>query len=151
MSLQQWVENAWATETKPTARGVSDFLAIADREIADASLEGMSPDGRFDHAYEAVRNLCEVMVYAGGYVLNRERKHERTILSLKFTLAGKAAERIDYLDRCRRLRHTTHYERANVITVSEADKLLETAEWLRGRVQAWLQDKCPGLIEQSEA
>ena len=151
MSLQQWVENAWVKETNPTARGVRDFLAIADREIADASLEGMSPDGRFDHAYEAVRNLCEVMVYASGYVLNRERKHERTILSLKFTLAGEAAERIDYLDRCRRLRHQTLYERADVIQKSQADKLLETAKWLREQVRGWLQEKCPGLIEQSEA
>ena len=127
------------------------MLAIADREIADAGLDGISPDGRFDHAYEAVRNLCEVMVYARGYVLNRERKHERTILSLKFTLAGKAAERIDYLDRCRRLRHKTLYERADVIQEPEADKLLKAAKWLRDEVQAWLQKKHPDLIERPQA
>lgn len=149
MSLQQWVENGWARKIEPTPRGVSDLLAIVNREIADASLTGMSPDGKFDHAYDAVRNLCEVMTYASGFAIGRERKHEWAIQSLKFTVSGEAAEKIDYLDRCRRLRHKTRYERADVIQQSEADKLLETARSLRDEAQRWLQEKHPNLIEEA--
>lgn len=148
MSLKQWVENRWAKEVKPTPSGVQNFLAVADREIADAGLLEISTEGRFDHAYEAVRNLCEVVVYASGYALSRDRKHERAIQSLKFTLSGRAAEKIDYLDRCRLLRHKTHYERADVIQASEANKLLDTAKWLRDEVQSWLQKEHPNLIEE---
>jgi hypothetical protein len=149
VSLDQWVENRWAKKIEPTLSGVRDFLAIADREVADAGLEQISAEGRFDHAYEAVRNLCEVMVYASGYALGRDRKHEWAIQSLKFTLSGEATEKIDYLDRCRLLRHKSHYERADLVQRTEADRLLETAKWLRVKVQEWMRERHPDLLEEA--
>ncbi len=147
MSLQDWLEDSWLTKTEPTARGMQDLLAIADRQIADAGLEGMSADGRFDHAYEAVRALCQAALYASGYAVpKRGDTHQRVIDSLKFTVGGDAGAQVDYFDRCRRVRHKTMYERADVVQRAEADKLLAAARELRDHVRQWFQEEHPDLV-----
>lgn len=148
MSLEQWRENSWLVEVKPSAQTLRDLVAIAEREIADASLGGISPDGRFDHSYDAIRCLCEAALHAVGYrVPKGQRKHERLVQSLQFTLAGKWIEQIDFLDRCRRKRHQSIYERSGVAQQRDADDLLATAKLLRGDVRDWLRRDHPQLYE----
>ena len=147
MSLQQWLDNSWISSVKPSAQVISDLSAIANREIADASLEGISPDGRFNHAYNAVRSLCEAALCATGYAVPRGgRKHERVLESLKFTLGGQWADDVDFLDRCRRWRHQTIYERPGVVQKQDADDLLEVAIKLNTQVREWLQNHHADLI-----
>ncbi len=77
MSLPQWLANSWIRKTARSAEHVGDLLAIADRQIADAGLAGISADGRFTHAYDAVRTLCEIALHAAGFgVPKGERQHE---------------------------------------------------------------------------
>ena len=150
MSLQQWLDNSWITAVEPTARDVSNLLAVATREIADGSLDGMSPDGRFDHAYDAVRALCEVALHASGYVIPKGgRKHERLIESLKFTLDEQWTSEVDFLDRCRRLRHQAIYDRTGVVQQTDADDLLELAKRLDEAIRQWLQQHHPDLLQTS--
>jgi len=152
MSLQQWLENAWIIPIEPSAQVVGDLLAIADREIRDASLEGMSPDGRFDHAYDAIRSLCEVALHSCGYTVPKGgRKHERAIESLKFTFGNEWAEDVDFFDRCRRRRHQSIYERAGVAQPRDADDLLGAAKRLREEVREWLKRNHPNLVPRDEA
>jgi hypothetical protein len=147
MSLQDWFENSWLTKTAPTARGVQDLLAIADRHIADAGLEGMSADGRFDHAYEAVRTLCQAGLYASGFAVAKGGDaHQRVLDSLKLTVGGDVGTKADYFDQCRRLRHKTMYERADVVQRPESDKLLTATRELRDHVWQWLQEKHSDLV-----
>ncbi|HUU60582.1 MAG TPA: hypothetical protein VMZ50_13660 [Phycisphaerae bacterium] len=146
MSLQQWVDNAWARTIEPSRQAVADLLTIADREIADASVDAISVDGRFDHAYSAVRSLCEAALHASGYTIPKGgRQHERVIESLKFTLGGHWGREVDFLDRCRRLRHQTLYERSGVAQAGDANQLLDIARKLNAEVRQWLGDHHPDL------
>ncbi len=148
MSLQQWLENAWITASRPSAQEVGNLLAIAERDTADASLEGMSADGRFDHAYSAIRTLCQVALHASGYAVPKGgRQHERVIESLKFTLGANWADQVDYFDRCRRLRHKSLYEKAGVVRGPDADALLEAAARLLSEVRAWLRANHPKMLD----
>ena len=147
MSLQQWLDNAWLKRATPSAQVVQSLLAIAEREIADASLEGISADGRFDHAYDAVRSLCEAALHASGYAVPKGgRKHERVIESLKFTVDGPWTDEVDLFDRSRRLRHQSIYERIGVVRQRDADDLLETARRLLEATREWLHAQHPELV-----
>ena len=147
MSLKQWLDNSWVQRTTPSAQEVADLLALAERDIADASLEGMSPDGQLGHAYDAIRSLCQCALHADGYSVPKgTRQHERIIGSLKFTLAGDWAQETDYLDRCRRRRNQTMYDRSGETQPKDADELLDTARRLQAAVQAWLQRNHGDLI-----
>lgn len=54
------------------------LLAAADRNIADAQLEGLSAENRFDAAYKAVMQLANVALNANGYrTLTSKPGHHR--------------------------------------------------------------------------
>ena len=147
MSLRQWLDNAWLKQITPSAQVVESLLAIAEREIGDASLDGISVDGRFDHAYDAIRSLCEAALRASGYDVPRGgRKHEHVIASLEFTVDGQWTDEVDLLDRARRLRHQSLYERIGVVQRQDADDLLATARRLLEATRRWLQETHPELV-----
>jgi uncharacterized protein (UPF0332 family) len=134
----------------PTPRGVQVLLEIARREISDASLEGISEDGRFEHAYDAIRSLAEVALLAKGYFVPKGgNKHERLIDSLRFTLGEPLLdkEKVDYFDRCRRMRHKTMYERSGLIGEAGANTILHEAQNLLEQVDGWLQAERPDLVQ----
>ena len=146
MSLDEWLSSSWINAIEPSAGTIASLLAIADREIADASGESMSPDGRFGHAYGAIRALCEAALRAAGYVVPKSgRKHERVLQSLQFTIDGDWTAEVDFFDRARRLRHQTIYERTGVVQPRDADDLLATAKRLVTAVREWLRDRHPDL------
>ena len=53
MTLQQWAEYGWLRSHSSSMQEISDLLAIADRDIADAGSGGISTDWQFGIAYNA--------------------------------------------------------------------------------------------------
>ena len=147
--MQLWRSNDWIRPTDRSPQVVGNLLDLARRQINDASLEGISPDGRFDHAYAAIRSLCEAALHAAGYSVPKGgRAHERVIGSLRFTVAGDWGEDVDFLDQCRRLRHQSIYERTGVAQRKDADDLLDTARRLLAGVEEWLAREHEDLVPQ---
>ena len=147
MTLQQWLDNSWIREAERSRQETRSLLGIAEREIADASLEGISGDGRFNHAYNAVRTLCQVALLACGFSVPKGgRQHERVIESLKFTLGQEWSEEADYFDLCRRMRHKSSYEGTGIAQSKDADDLLAAARKLYQAIEVWLATKHPDLV-----
>lgn len=147
MTLEQWLSNSWLIGIEANAHETQNLLAIAEREIADASIEQISDDGRFTHAYSAVRALCEVALFASGYSIPKgQRQHERLIASLKFTLGESWSEDVDYFDRCRRLRHKSLYDGTGMASPADARELLQSARKLLTAVRSWLIEHHPRLL-----
>lgn len=69
------------------------LLGIAERCVSDASLAGISSDGRLNNADDVVRCVCEAALHAHGYRVPRDdkRKHQRVIDSLEYTIGGAFA------------------------------------------------------------
>ncbi|MBM4038141.1 MAG: hypothetical protein FJ290_06460 [Planctomycetes bacterium] len=148
MSLEQWVSNSWLRKINPSPHRLANLLAIADRELSDGALDGMSIDGRFTHAYDAVRALAEAALHASSYEVPKgQQHHERIIESLRLTLPQDVAGDVDYFDRCRRMRHRTVYERMGMVQQRDADELLEAARTLREKVRDWLMSNHPELLD----
>jgi hypothetical protein len=145
MSLEQWERNAWVKRVTPSLREVFDLIEIAEREIGDGSLAGISPDGRFDRAYDAIRCLADAALHASGYEVRKgERKHERDIQSLMFTVQCPSGT-VDFFDQARRRRHQSIYERSGVAQQRDADDLLAEAKRLLQQVRDWLEREHPNL------
>ncbi len=60
MSLEDWKRNHWLKDSTPTLPEITQLFAVVDREIHDASVAGLSVDGKFMHAYDAALNLCTI-------------------------------------------------------------------------------------------
>jgi hypothetical protein len=116
-----------------------------DRDLKDASAEGISPDWRFSISYNAALKLCTVLLCATGYRPTQGLHHYRTIAALPLILGDHKKEDADYLNACRIKRNTAEYDRAGVATEDDAKELVGFVDNLKNEVEAWLDQEHPEL------
>jgi len=145
MSFSLWLEKGWLKEHKPTSREIAELLAVADRSLKDCQVAGLSSDGKLDIAHNAALQSSAAALAAVGYRASREAYHYYLIQSLSFTL--QLEERIVHrLDKLRRKRNISDYERPGLVTEQEAQEMVDLAIQIRRQVQAWIQNSHPELI-----
>ena len=120
---------------------IQRLLEAARRNLADADVDLISSETRFDSAYKAVMQLSLAAMMANGFRpdTNRPGHHMTVIQSLPHSI-GLSAGRMAVLDVLRRKRNLTDYsggwidETSMEQCISEANDLLrDVEEWLRGR------------------
>lgn len=147
MSLEQWLRNGWLQPHEATVAEIQQLLQVVDRDISDAQAQGLSADGRFQHAYNAALQLCMIALGASGYRVRKgEGHHKRAIESLRCTLGKQWSDAADHIERCSRLRGQAMYDRIDVVSEQDADDLLNTATRLRTDVVNWLKRDHPALV-----
>ena len=141
------MRNCWLLRDEPDLAEIQQLLQVVDLEIADAEIEGLSADGRLQHAYDAALQLCMLALRASGYrVPKGPGHHKRGIESLRQTLGSDWSDTADHIERCSRLRAQAIYERIDVVSHEDAEELLNTARELRADVVAWLKANHPALV-----
>lgn len=96
-----------SVESRPPARAeLLELRALAERELSDARAKGLSPEGRFEHAYAAARALATLVVRAAGYrVTSGAGGHYHTFVALETADPDEFRKYSAYLDRCRSKRN----------------------------------------------
>lgn len=145
MSLSDWLGRGWLERHRPDRGETRDLLAIADRDLADARVAGISTDTRLSIAYNAALQLSIAALAASGFRPSREAHHYRAIQSLQLTV-GASADLVDQLDGFRRKRNISDYDRAGGVSEPEAREMLELARTLRQTVEDWLRTNHPELL-----
>lgn len=148
MSLQNWLQRGHLINHQATVAEVRNLLGVVDRELADASVAGLSDDGRFTHAYDAALLLCKLALHASGFEVQKRATghHSLWINSLEFTLGEGHKATLIHLSKSSKLRHTTLYDQAGFIQKQDADDLLQAARQLQADVLAWLHSQHPTLV-----
>ena len=145
MSLSAWLANRWLVEHRVSQEEIADLLAVVDRDLEDAALDRLSSDWRLGISYNAALQLAILALAAEGYRVDRQRAHERAILSLRFTVELEK-DHIAVLDGVRRKRNIANYERAGTASAGEAEEVFQLACDLRTRVMEWLKRNHPHLL-----
>ena len=145
MSLQNWLNNGWLHPHQTSPQELADLLAVADRDFANAQIDGLSDDWKFGIAYNAVLKLCTMLLFDAGYRPVSNLAHYRAVLSIEFTLGPAFLPAAKYLDSCRRKRNTVEYEMVGCVSTTEVDELLSFTQKLRAEVLARLRPKYPDL------
>jgi hypothetical protein len=144
MSLHDWAKAGWLKPHTPTKQQVAAVFSVIDRDLED-SIQSLSPDGRFNIAYNAALQLCAIILLAEGWKADKLNAHHRTISSLPLILGKDWQDDGDYLDACRGKRNRLEYDAAGRITALEAKELRDYAVELRASVIKWLGEKHPEL------
>lgn len=147
MSLSNWAKNVWLRPHKSTKEEISNLLKIVERDIKDASANGISDDWRFGIAYNAALKLCTIALHASGYRAEKNLAHYRTLQSLPLILGRKHETDADYLDACRKKRNETEYDFAGNISEEEAKELIAFSRELKIEIIAWLKTIHKGLVK----
>lgn len=124
---------------------MANLLAIAERDLADATANGISSDWRFGIAYNAVLKLCTMMLYAHGFRPVNTLAHYRTLMAIEFSIGAHRKEDAIYLNACRAKRNTIEYDNVGGASNAEAEELLLFARELRTEVLDILEKQYPLL------
>lgn len=125
---------------------VAKLIAAAERNIADAQLDGLSTENRFDAAYKAVLQLATVALHANGYrtLTSKPGHHQTAIQTLPLTV-GLPQAKVIVLDALRKQRNLSDYS-GDLVPVSAAAECLLSAKDLLAHVRAWLKTQEPELL-----
>lgn len=144
MNLQAWLANRWLTRHRTSRDEIRALLAVADRDLHDATVHEVSVDSRHNLAYNAALQLAHAALAASGYRAARDGQHGRIIDSLPFTV-GLDARSVRRLDTARKRRNRAEYDAAGLISEGETEEVLALARALRQCVQEWLRAEYPDL------
>jgi HEPN domain-containing protein len=143
--LQDWLKNGWLIEHQTSHQEIADLLGMADRDLTQCRTPHLSPDWQLNIAYSAALQAATAALAAAGYRAARDTHHYRVIQSLAYTI--KADERlITQLDKFRKKRNISGYERAGAVSEQEAKEIFALAENLRNKVEKWLRSNYPRLL-----
>jgi len=125
---------------------IAELRAVAEREIRDAETVE-SHDGRLSHAHAAGLAIAAAALAASGYRTRRRSlaHHWRLIESLAYTLKLTPAQ-VKELQDYRKKRSLSVYERAGIVTSTEAQAALIATRQLRERLSVWLAKEHPDLL-----
>jgi len=125
---------------------VMRMLEAARRNLADASVEAISNETRFDSAYKAIMQLALTAMMANGFRPDTKRPghHQTVIQSLPNTI-GLSSERMVILDVLRRKRNNADYLGDDVDEGAMKQCISDAADLLRD-VTTWLAEHRPDLV-----
>jgi hypothetical protein len=126
---------------------VKRLLIAAQRNIADAEVEAISTETRFDSAYKAIMQTALVALMANGFrpETNRPGHHATVIQSLPITI-GLPNARMVVLDVLRRKRNLTDYT-GDWVDETLMENCIAEAKALLLDVEAWLREHQPDLLD----
>lgn len=145
MSLKNWQLNGWLAAHATSPREIADLLAVADRDLQDCTVSGLSADWRLNIAYNAALQSATAALAACGYRAVREAHHFRVIQSLVYSIDLPATV-VTQFDFFRKKRNIGGYERAGMVSDHEADEMLSLAKNIRNKVENWLSENHPELL-----
>lgn len=145
MSLEDWLRNGWLVEHKTSPAEISDLLAIADRDLVDCRVPGLSTEWKLNIAYNAALQAATAALAACGYRAPRDAHHYRVIQSLALTI-GADSSVVRKFDAFRKKRNIGGYERVGMVSDQEATEMIALAERIRRDVQEWLNSHHGELV-----
>ncbi len=145
MSLKDWLKSRWLIEHQTSRQEIADLLGMAGRDLVQCRTPHLSPDWQLNIAYNAALQAATAALAASGYRAARDSHHYRVIQSLAYTIRADAIL-ITQLDKFRKKRNISDYERAGAVSEQEAKEMFALAKNLRDEVEKWLRSNYPELL-----
>jgi hypothetical protein len=145
MTLQNLLGISLDTATVDRAQ-LARLLAAAQRNIADAQLQALSSENRFDAAYKAIMQMAMVALNANGYrtLTSRPGHHQAALQTLPLAV-GLAQPKVIVLDALRKQRNLADCS-GDLVPDSAAAECLDSARELLAHLRAWLAANKPELL-----
>jgi len=127
------------------AEQVRRMLDSAERAIADARQESISPETRLDAAYRAITQLCMVALWANGFRASKSNPgHHQTMIKSLVHSIGLDRDQVLLLDTFRVKRNAIDYT-GDEVDEASVDECVAAARNLLCQVTHWLANYRPGL------
>lgn len=140
------IQRLQAFEASP--QGVQRLLAAAERNLADAQLQALSAENRFDAAYKCILQCAMLGLWARGYrtPTSQPGHHQTTLQCLPLTM-GLPGDVIIVLDALRKQRNQNDYE-GDPVSTAVVTECLAQAHLLLAHTRQFLQSQFPALLKK---
>lgn len=140
------IQRLQAFEASP--QGVQRLLAAAERNLADAQLQALSAENRFDAAYKCILQCAMLGLWARGYrtPTSQPGHHQTTLQCLPLTM-GLPGDVIIVLDALRKQRNQNDYE-GDPVGTAVVTECLAQAHLLLAHTRQFLQSQFPALVKK---
>jgi hypothetical protein len=150
MSWKRWLAAGDIRAHKTSRQELENLRALITRDLADASVPGLSADRRFATAYSAALQAATIAVACSSYrVTARAGHHAITFQAAQLAIGKAATALVDYFETCRRKRNIIDYLHSSVATDTEADELQQKAIEFHQLVEKWVATHHPQLAVSS--
>jgi len=145
MSLENLFKTKQLQPHNPSREAVLRLLQAAARNIADARIEEVSLDTRFDAAYKAIMQCAMVALWANRYRTSTSQPghHQTAIQTLPLTI-GIEQSTVIVLDALRKQRNLSDYE-GDPISEQALVECIKQATQLYKVVKSWIATNRPDL------
>ena len=129
-----------------TPQGVQRLLAAAARNLADAQLQQLSAENRFDAAYKCILQCAMLGLWARGYRTSTSQPgHHQTALQALPLSMGLPNDVVIVLDALRKQRNLNDYE-GDVIASAVVTECIAQARALLAHTRQFLATQFPDLL-----
>ena len=125
---------------------LSDLRAAVQRNLDDAWIKELSEDNRFGIAYQAALLVAKMAIACAGYRVKGQGAHHTTFEVLPLALDNSFQTLAHYLDRCRRKRNGISYDSQDIVSLADAETLLNQVVQFALDVEGWILKKYPELV-----
>lgn len=141
--LTNWLQEDKLKKHNTSSDEISKLFKIVNRDLIDASIQGLSADRRFITAYNAILQLTTIVLRAHGLRTNPNKAghHRISIDALPEILGPEFQDLTDYFNTCRIKRHICDYTSSGEISEKEASEFLFEANNFKDSVLKWIKEK----------
>ncbi len=126
------------------------LLAAAERNLAEAQLEILSNESRFDLAYKCIMQLAMIALHANGFrTLQSRPGHHRTAIQTLVDTVDLPPSDLIVLEALRKQRNLSDYS-GDMVPKSLVIQCVLSASTLTVRVRSWLAAHRPDLLSKPE-
>jgi hypothetical protein len=146
MSWSKLLQERKIHHHRTSLQEIAELRRLVARDLADASLIGLSEDRRFATAYNAALQTAKMAIACAGYrIASVPGHHSLTFQGARLALGNPAAHLTDYFDACRRKRNEIDYTGAAIATGTEAEEIMLHTRAFIELVEKWIEADHPGL------
>ena len=138
MSLQSWFKNGWLRKQEPNCRQIVQSLEASIRDVEASQHSQLPLEWQFSIAYNAILQAATAALSASGYRASRDSPHYRILKSLSHTI-GLPNSTVDVLDKYRKKRHESVYEKVGAVSQNEAESIIKLAQEIHELVVEWMK------------
>jgi hypothetical protein len=140
MSLDNLLKIKQLQLHNPSNEALHRLLDAAKRNIADAHIEAVSGETRFDAAYKCIMQCAMLGLWLNGYRTSTSQPgHHQTAIQTLPTTIGLSQQTVIILDGLRKQRNVNDYE-GNPISDQAVTECIKQAEQLYAYVNAWIAE-----------
>ncbi len=145
MSLAALLARKRVERYSTSSNELAGLRKLIARDMADATVPGLSADRTFATAYNAVLQLSKMALACAGYRVSATLPghHQTTFEAAGLVISSAARQLTDYFETCRRKRNVIDYDSGEVTTESQAAELLEKARQYQRLIEAWIAKNHP--------